>query len=840
MTTDKKVDQETHFACKCLNVRIRASPQPWVGPDYPRDPSYTPVFVKDDGITVVHTQVTVRQSSRPEPIPGSSKYSRFTAVTCLLCNIPIYRVYHAIALEVEGNAPSLLPSEEWVEREILKSLTGWVDVHTSALVGETVSKAESSDSFVQAFSVLLPEASVSTSPPEPCDDGGRTYPKEDSSAEKIDKPTYLPFTKPVFLPPPFTPSNPIFVHLAGIANTRSKEMRNASETRIQEFVALEAAAIEEKENLIKHQAECLWRVFKQNLEDVQLERGRASRAARSPSQPNDPQSTNGAVNHHLPGSSVAVTNFIPTPIPSSAQHISSPSHPRVSALSASLAASTFHHPKYTRSHSPSADSSSSHESGRSHTLSTRSGSSTLVHSEQKGEGSNVLQFKRNINDDINTQASYRYFVNLEEDMQRFKRAQQEEDSKKAPNGILAAAAPDQTTASSSKVVNSTKTTSDPTVVPPSPKAAAESTAHPDTTTPPRGRDKGKRKVTFDVEPAVVTIGKEEKVRDETPGEDPREIIFPLDDVSIEDNAEKSMTEPTQTNTVTLPLLEQPPPRPVHVKRRSLTAATEAFQNLRPSSLPAPSHVRPIRSQPGVDSSSQSMMLGLPRVVGSHLRHSSTTSPPPASPTSERDSALMKLVAADTPSHRGNWKPGSQSWTSLTSNEAKIESDEESEAEEQGAVASSAPVSVKRKIVDASDDEVEDPEPSKIVPVVGSLPVKIKKREAPKLLSLSSYVEPGAVPRDQHQPSSSAPPVNGKRPSAASMRKAMYAEKDRARPMDPGVLDFVVEDDEEGDSLAEAELATAKDEGEKARKQALMILQARSELPEEGMWRSLAT
>jgi len=55
-------------------------------------------------------------------------------------------------------------------------------------------------------------------------------------------------------------------------------------------------------------------------------------------------------------------------------------------------------------------------------------------------------------------------------------------------------------------------------------------------------------------------------------------------------------------------------------------------------------------------------------------------------------------------------------------------------------------------------------------------------------------------------------------------------------MDPGPLDSVVEEDELDD---EAETASVNEEGEKARRQALRILKARSELPEEGMWRSLA-
>lgn len=139
------------YACKCLNIRITRSAPPSEGPDYPTDPNYIPVFVKDDGIQVVrsfsfkctfrvliyrqnHPQATVRLLSRPLPIPGTTRHSRFTALTCLFCALSVYRVHHTISLDIEGNETTLLPSEDWVEREILKSGTGWIDVHKDCLV----------------------------------------------------------------------------------------------------------------------------------------------------------------------------------------------------------------------------------------------------------------------------------------------------------------------------------------------------------------------------------------------------------------------------------------------------------------------------------------------------------------------------------------------------------------------------------------------------------------------------------------------------------------------------------------------------------------------------------
>ena len=75
-------------------------------------------------------------------------------------------------------------------------------------------------------------------------------------------------------------------------------------------------------------------------------------------------------------------------------------------------------------------------------------------------------------------------------------------------------------------------------------------------------------------------------------------------------------------------------------------------------------------------------------------------------------------------------------------------------------------------------------------------------------------------------------------SSTSIRKAKYAERDRSRSMDPGALDFAA--GEEDDIEEEVEMDRMKFEsGERARRQALRILKARSELPEAGMWRSLA-
>jgi hypothetical protein len=123
--------------------------------------------------------------------------------------------------------------------------------------------------------------------------------------------------------------------------------------------------------------------------------------------------------------------------------------------------------------------------------------------------------------------------------------------------------------------------------------------------------------------------------------------------------------------------------------------------------------------------------------------------------------------------------------------------------------------------------------------VGSLPIPIKLSKRPQTnLSLASY-QPTTNLSGRTEASASLP----KNVSSAAIRKANYAERDRSRSMDPGALDFAAEEDELDEEEAEGEgpdNADTTGAGGRGRKRALKILQARSEVPEAGMWRSLAS
>jgi hypothetical protein len=123
-------------------------------------------------------------------------------------------------------------------------------------------------------------------------------------------------------------------------------------------------------------------------------------------------------------------------------------------------------------------------------------------------------------------------------------------------------------------------------------------------------------------------------------------------------------------------------------------------------------------------------------------------------------------------------------------------------------------------------------------VVGSLPIPIQPWAQPQeALSIASYHPKKSL---AEYPTTLAPPLLNKPSSSTALRKAAYAEHDRTRSMDPGALDFAEEGDEEEEEDNDDEHSKVEaDLGERGRKWALKILQTRSELPEAGMWRSLA-
>lgn len=77
----------------------------------------------------------------------------------------------------------------------------------------------------------------------------------------------------------------------------------------------------------------------------------------------------------------------------------------------------------------------------------------------------------------------------------------------------------------------------------------------------------------------------------------------------------------------------------------------------------------------------------------------------------------------------------------------------------------------------------------------------------------------------------------KQKSAAASRKEVYDERNKVRGLDPGILDFDYEEDEDANSpVYDDELNQVS--ASRSRQHALKIIQARNSVPAEGLWRSL--
>lgn len=141
------------YACGCLNVRITPAPSATPSSEpLPSTSDFTLVHVADEGISLVsrclvfmvaysrhlyffqaHPQVTVRVRTRGE-LTSRNWRARYTSLTCLVCHVLVYRVHQVVSLDADGRDGPLMPTEDWVEQDILKSPTGWIEVHKECIV----------------------------------------------------------------------------------------------------------------------------------------------------------------------------------------------------------------------------------------------------------------------------------------------------------------------------------------------------------------------------------------------------------------------------------------------------------------------------------------------------------------------------------------------------------------------------------------------------------------------------------------------------------------------------------------------------------------------------------
>lgn len=321
-------------------------------------------------------------------------------------------------------------------------------------------------------------------------------PSRSSTSPPPTPPKYFSNLRPVFLPPPFTPSHPVFTHLASIAAHQSQAIRNAAEEYMTEQSKAKISEIEKADADIRRNVESLWHKFREGVSLIQT-------STSIPSRPKEQQTANG---FEPSSSAMATRDFIPAAV--SPATFSPASAPRISALSASLVTSSFHHPQARASRtSPSPSGRSTSETSNHSNESVRSKSLTSA-VPQSPEGSNVLKYRRNLQETVDYATSYKYFIDHEKDIiqlrgRRVEKEESQDDSERTkqngPSHPLAdTKASDATPKKQSVESHTTIEKSDQ-------KPEVQETEN--SPSPTRGREKSSKgkKVTFVAEPAIVTI-----------------------------------------------------------------------------------------------------------------------------------------------------------------------------------------------------------------------------------------------------------------------------------------------------------------------------------------------
>ncbi|CDO71394.1 hypothetical protein BN946_scf184908.g152 [Trametes cinnabarina] len=856
------------YACKCLNIRIHAQPTQNTPPS--AEAGFDAVHVGEEGIRVAHTEVTLRSRSKPVPDPDSpsGELTRYTTVTCLVCGIPTYRVLQRITPDLINEVGPLLPSDDWVEKELLKSTTGWVEVYHGCLTNDEIMQAESSPMYSSMFSIVLP----GPRPPSETarDEGISDLPDARGPSEQSKR--HLPDLPPLFLPPPFTPSNIVFSHFSSLATERSEKLRNEAEEYIAQVTQQKVVELRKAESVMKEEVNLVWSKFREAIKLID-ETGTLTKAALPLRRRGSVSGNVRALTSPAPGTSasVRIDNFEPTPSPPP-RISSSTRQPAPSALSASLKTSGFQYPDAQRQvngnvpaprrsldfgppsrgrGSPSRSRGAQVDSPS--TASTRTAAVTI-----DPEASIREAYRREMDESKDIATSFRYVMGLEAQMEE-DRSQEEAEapSPRPPAASNSQAAAETSTASTSRGRSPRmhKSAIKHAQAAEQSKSEKSDEGSAQASGAPESKDKGKRKVTFDVKPEVAII-KGESGGDSEQDSASSALIDPIFDMDNE--SEQGANTPTEAPAE--------PPKPVpassdrirappRITRKRLSndsGLLSVLDSLRPASLPAPSTMRSSIRQPAspvTESSERQRNLresllaataktSRPDYVESPIEISSSREEDDEMSSDPREEEILRLVAASTPSHRSAWKKNSKAWQLFLNRRERRSNDVDPDSiSEEGHYASMddfdpQPHRTFNGVADSdvTDEDDEDDKWANEQPIAQSLPIPI----GPIGQHGPSFGRPSYQPKTSlsDRPGVLVPALrNG---SSSSLRRASYAERDRKRSIDPGALDFAVDND-----VADEDVESDPETGGKARQRALKILQARDDMPAAGMWRSLA-
>jgi hypothetical protein len=354
---------------------------------------------------------------------------------------------------------------------------------------ESVALLQSSEAYSSVFRVVLPTSLAPIPPPPPSDNTSQPSspdPRQSDPPLKV-----LPSLSPLFPPPPFIPSHPTFDHLSAVALQRSDQLRKNAEDHLLQVVQSCVSEIEKEEEELRRQVQLLWSAFREAESVLAQEMKLQSpdkRSAVTDSVFTTSPSHAGRGSKRI--SSVTVSDFVPV----STVRLPSPTHElHPSALSTSLAVSSFYHPKASseerRSASPIAATLSS-------PLPT---SPTLVGSINYRD-----PVRRDMNENKDIATSFKYVVDLEAERSARARHYQPLSNVKSPrvNSKLTGN-PNPT------VEDGAAEHSDPITGP----STSKNKAPLEELSSPPG-SKGKRKVTFDIKPVVPGGESEARIDDE--------------------------------------------------------------------------------------------------------------------------------------------------------------------------------------------------------------------------------------------------------------------------------------------------------------------------------------
>lgn len=554
-------------------------------------------------------------------------------------------------MSMAGREGPIRPKEDWIEDEVLFSSTGWIELSRKCLVsldhnrcfrngannnrhdnqsGKELTKLETSSQISSLYHIVMPSSSSSSASQEP-------HPALDPPL-----PTqYFAHLQPLIALTPFTPNHVVFSRISEVAQEKSDDIRLAAEKEIVDMVQQKSQEIVKKETALREEVHTLWARYRDSMQKILA----AQREAIIPRSPISPSGD--GISRNLDAAATSVRNFTPSKV-SPRTSSATPPAPRMSSLSASLATSTFHHPK-------------AHEEAKGSPSPSTTASSPVISNTTPSTGGepSLLSYKRVKDETSDAATSYRYWVNMEEEMARHKGGRQQETTQDRVATIH-----------EESVSTPSKPLSVQTPLAANGNNKANVSQPPPDSSKPDTPTKGKRKVTFEVKESTVDDNDSQQVAAASTGEleesdgmcnyflgvinsfltknNVSDMMFPIEE------DDESGDVPVSSEATRLPFLEQGSQLPRSMRgypRRHFdtTGLPASFSGLRPTSLPM---ISQIRKPPSVRNTVASLVL--PPL-------DAALEPEEDGGGQDAENSVMRLVAAGTPSHRAAWKKHGPAW-----------------------------------------------------------------------------------------------------------------------------------------------------------------------------------